>query len=87
VVRPARTVRAHLRRRMRVRQGNRQLAAMGRPAPDGGLRLSSLGSLITRRSVSVVDAACYLTVLALDRLLTRARGGADVPWSSDASTR
>jgi hypothetical protein len=26
-------------------------------------------------------------VLALDRLLTRARGGADVPWSSDASTR
>lgn len=87
VVRPARTVRAHLRRRMRVRQGNRQLATMGRPAPEGRLQLRALGSLITRRSVSLVDAACYLTVLVLDRLMSRAKGGADVKWSSDTSTR
>ena len=87
VVRPARSVRAHLRRRMRVRQGNQQLAAMGRPAPDGQLKLSALGSLITRRSVSLVDAGCYLTVLVLDKLLTRARGNGDVQWSSDTSTR
>jgi hypothetical protein len=33
-----------------------------------------------------VDAACYLTVLVLDRLLSRAKGG-DVQWSADASTR
>ncbi|GAA3437145.1 glycosyltransferase [Kutzneria kofuensis] len=85
VVRPARTVRAHLRRRMRVRQGNRQLAEMGRPAPEGRLSLSALGSLITRRSVSVVDAACYLTVLVVDKILTRRQ--AEVDWSTDASTR
>nr|BFE85749.1 hypothetical protein GCM10020093_083500 [Planobispora longispora] len=35
VVRPARTVRAHLRRRVRVRLGNRQLEALGRPAQGG----------------------------------------------------
>jgi glycosyltransferase involved in cell wall biosynthesis len=87
VVRPARTVRAHLRRRVRLRQGNQQLAAMGRPAAEGRLKLSALGSLITRRSVSPVDALCYLTVLVLDRVLTRAKGNAEVNWSADASTR
>jgi glycosyltransferase involved in cell wall biosynthesis len=87
VVRPPRTVRAHLRRRKRVRLGNRQLAAMGRPAPEGRLKLSALGSLITRRSVSLVDAACYLTVLVLDRILTRADKDAEVKWSADTSTR
>jgi len=87
VVRPARTVRAHLRRRIRLRQGNQQLAAMGRPAPEGQLKLSALGSLITRHSVSLVDATCYLTVLVLDRILTRAKGRAEVQWSADASTR
>jgi glycosyltransferase involved in cell wall biosynthesis len=85
VVRPARTVRAHLRRRKRVRQGNRQLAAMGRPAAEGRLRLSALGSLITRRSVSLVDAACYLTVLVVDKFLARRK--AEVDWAADASTR
>ncbi|MFC0547988.1 glycosyltransferase [Kutzneria chonburiensis] len=85
VVRPARTVRAHLRRRKRVRQGNRELAALGRPPTEGRLRLSSLGSLITRRSVSLVDAACYLTVLVVDKFLARRK--AEVDWAADASTR
>ena len=87
VVRPARTVRAHLKRRVRVRIGNRELAALGRPALEGRLRLNALGSLITRRAVSVPDAACYLTVLVVDRLLaTRSKAGT-VSWSTDASTR
>ena len=39
VVRPARTLRAHIRRRVRVRQGNRQLDSLGMPAQEGRLRL------------------------------------------------
>lgn len=87
VVRPARTIRAHLKRRIRVRQGNRQLAEMGRPAPEGRLKLSALGSLITRRSVSLVDAACYLSVLVVDKFVARRKAGAEVNWTADASTR
>jgi hypothetical protein len=58
---------------------------MGRPAAEGRLRLSALGSLITRRSVSLVDAACYLTVLVIDKFLARRK--AEVDWAADASTR
>ena len=74
VVRPARTLRAHVRRRVRVRQGNRQLDALGVPAPEGRLRLRSLGRLVADRSVSLVDAAFYLGVLAVDRVITRRQG-------------
>ncbi|MEV5412346.1 glycosyltransferase [Thermopolyspora sp. NPDC052614] len=90
VVRPARTVRAHLRRRVRVRMGNRQLDALGLPLPEGRLKPGDLRSLVRRREVSVPDAACYLAVLLLDRALTRLRArkqGGQVAWGSDASTR
>ncbi|MBF8192255.1 glycosyltransferase [Nonomuraea sp. K274] len=84
VVRPPRTVRAHLRRRVRVRRGNRQLAGLGRPGR--GLRLGALGGLVAGRAVSPLDAACYLAVLAADRLLTRLRGGA-ADWGTDTGSR
>ncbi|TDE41350.1 glycosyltransferase [Nonomuraea mesophila] len=84
VVRPARTVRAHLRRRVRVRQGNRQLAELGVPARP--LRPRALGALLASRAVGPLDAACYLAVLLLDRLLTRARGGR-TSWGTDAGSR
>ncbi|MFL6143617.1 MAG: glycosyltransferase [Labedaea sp.] len=88
LVRPARTVRAHLKRRVRVRLGNRQLAALGKPAADGPLRLGSLGALVRARTVNPLDAACYLGVLLADRVLSRRRsGGAEVAWSRDGSSR
>lgn len=88
VVRPARTVRAHLRRRVRVRLGNRQLDALGRPEPAGRLRLGDLRGLVARRVVSRLDALCYLAVLAADRAQTRLRArDREVVWSGDATSR
>jgi glycosyltransferase involved in cell wall biosynthesis len=86
VVRPARTLRAHVRRRVRVRQGNRQLDALGIPAPEGRLRLRSLVGRLADRSVSLVDAALYVGVLAVDRVITRRQGWSMV-WSTDATSR
>ena len=86
VVRPARTVSAYLRRRVRVRQGNRQLAELGR-RPDTRLRPRSLVTLVTSRTVSPVDAACYLAVLLLDRGLARLRRHRGSGWGSDTSSR
>ncbi|GAA1013560.1 hypothetical protein Aple_087700 [Acrocarpospora pleiomorpha] len=86
VIRPARTVRAHLNRRVRVRQGNRQLAELGLPAREGRLGVRSLVALVGRRAVSPLDAACYLAVLVADRALAaRRRGG--ITWATDASSR
>ena len=84
-VRPARTVRAHLNRRVRVRQGNQQLAALGRPAPQGRLGLGALVTLVRRREVGPLDAAAYLGVQVADRVLTRVRR--QVQWGTDTSTR
>jgi hypothetical protein len=86
VVRPARTLRAHLHRRVRVRQGNRELGALGLRAPEGRLRLRSLGWLVADRLVSPLDAASYLGVLALDRVRTLWRG-TSITWSTDTSSR
>jgi glycosyltransferase involved in cell wall biosynthesis len=87
VVRPARTVSAYLNRRVRVRRGNRQLASLGRSAPEGRLTLGDLTRLVRRRRVSPLDAGCYLIVLVLDRGLTRLRSGREAAWGSDASSR
>ena len=85
LVRPARTVAAHLERRVRVRRGNRQLAALGRPYREGRLGLGSLASLVRRRSVGPLDAGCYLAVFVVDRALTRVRRRDR--WAADASSR
>jgi hypothetical protein len=87
VVRPARTVRAYLRRRLRVRAGNRQLAALGHPAPQGRLRPGTLLELVRSRQVSPLDAACYLGVLLLDMVAARLRSRRQVRWGSDATSR
>jgi len=86
-VRPARTVAAYLKRRVRVRRGNRQLAELGRSAPEGRLRLGDLTRLVRSRRVSPLDGGCYLAVLVLDRALTRLRRGRGDSWGSDASSR
>lgn len=88
MVRPPRTVTAHLRRRLRVQQGNRQLAELGRP-PAVRLRLQDLGQLVAQRSVSSLDAACYLAVLGIERGLLRwcARHGLATTWGTDHSSR
>jgi glycosyltransferase involved in cell wall biosynthesis len=87
VVRPARTVRTYLNRRVRVRRGNRQLAELGQTTPESTLTLGSLAALVRSRRVSVLDSGCYLTVLVLDRALTRLRNNRGDVWGSDASTR
>jgi glycosyltransferase involved in cell wall biosynthesis len=89
VVRPARTIRAHLRRRVRVRLGNRQLEAMGLPAHGGRLGLRSIAGLVTARSVSPLDAACYLAVLVADRSMSRKATArtAQIVWTTDSSSR
>jgi glycosyltransferase involved in cell wall biosynthesis len=86
VVRPARTLRAHLRRRIRVREGNRQLDALGARAPEGRIRLRSLMRLVAERSVSALDAAFYLAILVVDVVLTRWTGPS-IAWSTDATSR
>jgi len=71
-----------------VRLGNRQLTAHGKPAADGPLRLGSLLALVPARTVSPLDAACYLGVLLADRMLSRRRtSDAEVDWSRDGSSR
>jgi glycosyltransferase involved in cell wall biosynthesis len=87
VVRPAMTVPAHLRRRVRVRLGNRQLELLGKPAAQGRLRPGTLFALVRRREVGVVDAMCYLAVLSVDRVMTRRQRAKSVAWSTDTASR
>jgi glycosyltransferase involved in cell wall biosynthesis len=87
LVRPARSVSAYLRRRVRVRRGNRELAGLGRSAPEGRLGLGDLAALVRGRQVSPLDGGCYLAVLALDRGLTRLRGDRGDAWGSDSTSR
>ena len=86
IVRPPRTLRAYLYRRTRIRQGCRELDALGIHEPEGRLRLRSLGRLVADRSVTVLDAAFYLGVLVVDRVITR-RGNSSIVWSTDATSR
>jgi glycosyltransferase involved in cell wall biosynthesis len=87
VVKPARTVRSYLNRRVRVRRGNKQLVELGRTGPENSITLGALGRLVRDRRVSLLDAGCYLTVLVLDRALTRLRNRRGDVWASDDSTR
>jgi glycosyltransferase involved in cell wall biosynthesis len=86
IVRPPRTLRAYLHRRIRIRQGCRELDALGIHEPEGRLRLQSLGRLVADRSVNVLDAAFYLGVLVVDRVITR-RGNSSILWPTDATSR
>jgi glycosyltransferase involved in cell wall biosynthesis len=89
VVRPARTVRAVIRRRARVRLGNQELDRLGRKAEDPPIGMGALASLVRRRQVGVLDALCFLTVLAADKIVARWRRlrGTDGTWSADRGTR
>jgi glycosyltransferase involved in cell wall biosynthesis len=86
-VRPPRTLRAHVRRRVRVRLGNQQLAALGRPAPQGPLGLGSLAALVRRGTVGPLDAAAYAGVKLVERFMTPRRKDKPVAWSGDTTTR
>jgi glycosyltransferase involved in cell wall biosynthesis len=88
-VRPPRTVAAQIRRRARVRLGNRQLDRLGRPATEPPLRLGKLRGLVRQRDVSPLDAACFLVILVADRLVSRWRDlrGTGNTWSADPTTR
>ncbi|WP_027928123.1 glycosyltransferase [Amycolatopsis benzoatilytica] len=87
---PAATVRALVRRRARVRLGNRQLDRLGRPAAAGdstGPR--TLARLVRGGTVSAADAACFTVVVLADRAIAwfrRIRGN-ESEWSTDNTTR
>jgi glycosyltransferase involved in cell wall biosynthesis len=89
VVRPARTVRAVIRRRARVRLGNRELDRLGRKAHEPAVGAGELMSLVRSREVGVVDATCFLAVLVADKVVARWRDlrGTSTTWSADRDTR
>jgi glycosyltransferase involved in cell wall biosynthesis len=88
-VRLSRTVGALIRRRARVRLGNRELAAHGRPATEPALRPTALAGLVRTGRVGPLDAACFVGILLAERVTARwrtARGTAHT-WSPDQTTR
>jgi glycosyltransferase involved in cell wall biosynthesis len=89
VVRPTTTFGASLRRRVRVRQGNQELDALGLPRAEGRLRVGALVGLVRTRRITPVDAGWYLFLLGADRAQVRWRRmrGAEVSWGTDASSR
>lgn len=89
VVRPPKTVAAVVRRRARVRLGNRALDRLGLPAPEGRINLGDLRTLVRRREVGLLDAACFLSVMAIERGLALWRDvrGENANWSSDRTSR
>lgn len=89
VVRPARTVRALLRRAGRVKAGNQQLAQEHPELPTG--RDGSTGRFVARRARSpraAPDVVVFLVVTFLVRISAelRARRG-DTTWDRDDSSR
>jgi glycosyltransferase involved in cell wall biosynthesis len=88
-IRPPRTVSALIRRRARVRLGNQQLTALGHPATEAPLSLTKLATLVRRRDVRPLDAACFLAVLLTERALAVSRKlrGQHSAWSADTTTR
>lgn len=88
-VRAPRTVPALIRRRARVRLGNRQLAGLGTGAAEPPLRLGRLRALVRQGEIGRVDACCFLVILLADRALARWRDrrGTQATWSRDDTTR
>jgi glycosyltransferase involved in cell wall biosynthesis len=88
-VRVPRTVPAIVRTRARVRLGNQELAALGRPATEPPLRPGRLGLLVRRGEVTPSDAACFLGVLVAERVLGRWRAarGTARHWGHDQTAR
>ncbi|WP_158881492.1 glycosyltransferase [Amycolatopsis anabasis] len=88
-VRPARTLGAVIRRRARVRLGNRELDRLGRRAGESALSPKDLAARVRRGEVPISDAAVFLGVLAAERLLSRWRdrhGSASI-WAADPTSR
>ncbi|WP_051791700.1 glycosyltransferase [Amycolatopsis jejuensis] len=84
-VTPVRTIRAMVRRRIRVIAGNQQLTELGLPPSTGAAGLGVLARLVRSGQVRPVDAAVFtgvsLVVRGLDAV-RRARGRR-VSWGTD----
>jgi glycosyltransferase involved in cell wall biosynthesis len=89
VVRPARTLSAVVRRRARVRLGNRELDRLGRPAHGPAVGGGELVALVRGGDVGWADAALFVAVLLAERTLARWRAlrGAGSHWSADRGSR
>jgi hypothetical protein len=88
-VRLPRGVVALVRRRARVRLGNRQLDRLGCRAAEAPLSAGSLGALVRKGEVAAVDAGCFLAILVAERLVAgwREFRGTHGTWSADRTTR
>lgn len=88
-VRLPRSVPALIRRRTRVRLGNRQLDRLGRVATEPPLRPAVLVGLVRAGTVTPADAACFLAISVAERLLGRWRAarGSGEDWGQDHTTR
>jgi hypothetical protein len=89
VVRDAASFAATVRRRARVRQGNRQLDVLGVPMRDERLHVGAVVALLRSRWIGMVDATFYLGVLGTERILARWRDlrGAAPSWGRDMTSR
>ena len=89
VVRPARTVRSTIRRRVRVRMGNREIDALGKRRTEAPFGLRDLRTLVRRRSVGRIDALAYLALVLVDHGWTLHGQARRKPtaWMADATSR
>ncbi|GAA3554038.1 glycosyltransferase [Amycolatopsis ultiminotia] len=84
-VTPVRTIRAMVRRRIRVGAGNRQLTELGLPAENGTAGLGVLVRLTREGTVRPLDAAVFAAVSLAARVLDTLRRtrGRSVSWGTE----
>lgn len=84
-VTPVRTIRAMIRRRIRVGAGNRQLAAMGLPPATGAAGPGAVTRLVRTGAVRPLDAAVFVAVSLIVRALDLFRRvrGRSVSWGTE----
>lgn len=89
IVRPPRTLRAVVRRGVRVHESKAELASLGRPATELPLQVGELWLSLWRRELSVLEVACFLIVSGLVRtacIICRVKGTGG-SWRTDRTSR
>jgi glycosyltransferase involved in cell wall biosynthesis len=89
IVRPPRTARDLLRRRIRVHTGNAQLDGSGLRKSAAKTSLSDLTTMVRTRPSSVVDVTVFLSITIVARIAARRRirSGDFTTWLRDESSR
>lgn len=84
---PARRWRALLARRIRVAQGNRQLAGTGLVSPSASTRPGDLWRIVRRTPSMALKMPVFLATAVLARLVDRVRRPAPGAWLRDETSR